>query len=248
MRLAIVSSPRSGNSWLRKLLGQALGIPDISCHHWRELEASLPKECVIQLHWYREPGFQHFLAENQFQVIVLARHPMDILISVLRFCKYEKQTLRWLDGNCGIASIVEEKVTPDSEAFLAWCLGLGAENLLSISYHWAQDPSTICATYEGLVADPSATLEGILRKIGLTNGLTSAMVFDEFGPGYWKNLPNRHGWKFRTGTWRLFFTKAAALKIFERHRKVFEYFRYDVADAFASSTPENILRRWREQA
>jgi hypothetical protein len=53
-RIAILSTLRSGNMWLRRLLGAIYDLEELSANTpaavpWNEL----PKACVLQLHWYR---------------------------------------------------------------------------------------------------------------------------------------------------------------------------------------------------
>src|ERR1700677_1877928 len=108
MRVAIIASPRSGNSWLKKLLADTLGLEEFAVHNWHEVINQLPESCLLQIHWYREPGFQMFLRDNGFKIVTITRHPLDILLSVLRFCKYDQNNARWLEGNCNLDSLFEE--------------------------------------------------------------------------------------------------------------------------------------------
>src|SRR5271168_4540387 len=151
MRIAIISSPRSGNSWLRTLLAGTLAIPEIAIHNWHEIADSVPESCVMQIHWYREPGFQKFLHDNGFKIITISRHPLDVLLSVLRFCKYDPNNARWLEGNCNLDYLFEQDATPVCPAFLDWCTGFGCENLLSVTYQWAHEPHATKVRYEDLL-------------------------------------------------------------------------------------------------
>lgn len=102
LRVAIVSGPRSGNTWVRSVLSKALDLVQIGVHNPLDIPAALPKRLALQIHWYREPNFQAFLRSNGFRVAVIARHPFDVLISVLHFVRYEPMTDRWLEGNAAI--------------------------------------------------------------------------------------------------------------------------------------------------
>src|ERR1700722_13128489 len=103
LRIAIVSSPRCGNSWVRMVLARALNLAEITIHNWKDITEELPNDCILQIHWYREPNFQSFLRKNGFRLIVLARHPLDVPLSVLHFVRYEPMTARWPEGNCAIS-------------------------------------------------------------------------------------------------------------------------------------------------
>ncbi len=135
MRMAVVSSPRVGNTWVRSVLGSALQLDQIAVHDPDDLPATLPENCLLQLHWYREPHFQAFLKRERFQVVTISRHPLDLLLSILHFCRREPETARWLGGNGELPDTLRS-ASPASDVFRKWALGRGVENLLGISYQW----------------------------------------------------------------------------------------------------------------
>src|SRR5258707_11314411 len=58
LRLALISTPRSGNTWARALLANLYDLVEIPVHRPDEIDwENLPKRCVIQLHWYHEESF-----------------------------------------------------------------------------------------------------------------------------------------------------------------------------------------------
>src|SRR5262245_53411084 len=102
LRLAVVSTPRSGNTWIRKLIADGYGLPEVALHTLEEHDwRQLPRECALQIHWRREPQFLARLAEHGFRVLTVARHPLDVLISILHFVVYDSQSERWLLGQGG---------------------------------------------------------------------------------------------------------------------------------------------------
>ena len=138
-RIAIISTPRSGNTWVRSVLAHALTLEEIAVHNPRDIQDVLPQRLILQVHWYREPNFQAFLRNEGFQVLVLRRHPLDVLLSVLSFVQREPGVARWLEGNTGLPAGLA-KLTPVSPDFAAYATSFGAENLLSISYQWCHEP------------------------------------------------------------------------------------------------------------
>lgn len=223
-RLAIVSSPRSGNSWTRMVLARALKMEELAVHHWKDLPAELPKRCILQIHWYREPNFQSFLSENNFRVLVVARHPLDVLLSMLHFIRYEPMTARWLEGDCNIP---QELVgaSPASKAFAEYGVSRGAENLLSVSYQWWRDPDVLKVRYEDLLLAPERKFAEIIQRASETcDRLETAL--QEINFGVLKALPNRHGWQGRSGLWRMLVPTSIALRIYLRHRHVFSTLGY----------------------
>ena len=101
LRIAIISTPRCGNTWVRVVLSDILKLEQLAVHNYSELE-SIPDRAIVQLHWYREPRFQCFLRDYGFKTLVLSRHPLDVLVSILNFIRHEPLTARWLEGNAEI--------------------------------------------------------------------------------------------------------------------------------------------------
>ena len=86
LRIAIVSTPRSGNTWFRRLLAMTYVLQEWAVHNPADLDwAGLSSRCLLQLHWHRVEPFTSLLDQNRFRVVVLSRHPLDVLISILHF-------------------------------------------------------------------------------------------------------------------------------------------------------------------
>jgi hypothetical protein len=226
LRIAIVSIPRSGNTWLRLVLANALDLVEIAVHNYLEVSEPLPDRCVLQLHWYREPNFQKWLSKRGFIVIVLARHPLDVLISVLQFIRNEPLTSRWLEGNVEIPRSLAG-ASPVSEAFRDFALGWGSENLLSISYQWWHDKAALRVRYEEFTAKPHVAFPKLMSNFGVEKeGAIDAVNAIDFET--LKKAPNRHGWQGRPGLWRKLVAPADALHIYRRHHRVFKTLGYSV--------------------
>ena len=238
-RVAIVSSPRSGNTWLRHLLRDGLGLQELAVHNYADVH-SVPERCVMQLHWYREPNFQRFLSENGFRVLVLARHPLDVLISVLHFIKYEPETARWLGGNCEIPSTLAGK-SPTSEEFVDYAVSFGAENLLSVTYQWWHERTAVRVRFEDLVGNAEEQIRSIAGLLGEPCDDPEEAVRTN-SIGMFQALPNRHGWQGRAGLWRELLLPEHASRIFRRHESVFRTLGYGVEPSAVSH--DEALATW----
>ena len=93
LRIAVIGTPRCGNTWVRSVLGDILKLEQLAVHNYTELQ-SIPDRAIVQLHWYREPRFQRFLRDYGFKTLVLTRHPLDVPVSILNFIRYEPLTAR----------------------------------------------------------------------------------------------------------------------------------------------------------
>jgi hypothetical protein len=102
LRIAVVSTPRSGNTWFRRLLATTYGLEEWAVHNPADLDrAGLSSRCLVQLDWQRVEPFTSMLQRQRFRVVVLSRHPLDVLISILHFAPHEPLTARWLEGEGG---------------------------------------------------------------------------------------------------------------------------------------------------
>jgi len=213
VRIAVVSSPRSGNMWLRRLLVTAYGLEERSAHTPAEVDwDGLPDGCVLQLHWHRTAAFRALLATRGFSVVVLARHPLDVLVSILHFAPHEPQTARWLDGEGGDESQLLG-ADPASDAFLAYATGPRARALLSITPEWWA-AANARVRYEDLVADPRAELGRIVAELGVEPAVAAAEAADAVSFGQLREeAANLHFWQGRPGLWQELVPTGSALAI-----------------------------------
>ena len=117
VRIALVSTPRSGNTWLKRILAQVLHLAKLAVHRPGDLDwQALPDRVIVQIHWLPDAEFTSLLRQHGFQRIVLARHPLDVLISILAFSQHDSTTLQWLDGVGGDECILEG-ASPTSDTF-----------------------------------------------------------------------------------------------------------------------------------
>lgn len=215
MRIAIVSSPRSGNTWLRRLLGATYRLEERSAFTPDELDwEALPERCVLQLHWHRTPEFLAQLDRYGCSVVVVARHPLDVLVSILHFAQHESSTDRWLDGEAGSEAVLWG-ADPTSPAFVEYALSPRAQALLSITPEW-WEYADARARYERLVVSPAGELGRIVDALGtppsvLPTRAIERVRFDRLQ----KEAPNHHFWQGRAGLWREVVPTAAALEIAE---------------------------------
>jgi hypothetical protein len=234
MRIAIVSSPRSGNTWVRSVLSTTLSLDQVGVHNYLDVTSPLPQDCALQLHWYREPNFQRFLADNGFRVVVVARHPLDLLVSVLHFIQHEPLTKEWLVGNAEIPVGLAGQ-SPSSDAFMDYALSWGAENLLSVSYQWWHDNDAIKVKYEDFVCSPQQTFHHVISQLSSESlGLGDAIA--QFDIKHFQAKANRHGWQGQPGLWKQLIPFTRAKAIYNRHKCVFDELGYDVPINWLSSS------------
>src|SRR5262249_21721995 len=145
------------NTWLRHILSDGYELVGILAHSPIDVDwARLPADCILQIHWHQTESFVERLKHYGFRIIVLARHPFDVLISILQFALYSS-TARWLEGEGGNESGILGAM-PRSDAFLNYCQGPRASVLLNLTREWWSFPGCIRARYEDLVENASIVI------------------------------------------------------------------------------------------
>ncbi len=238
MRIAVVSSPRSGNSFVRNILSDALKLENIHSHNYKGMH--IPEKCIYQIHWYREPNFQSFLAEHNFSVLTVARHPLDILVSVFNFIRNDPSPAKWLEGNVEIDDRLVGH-SPASEVFLDYALSWGAENLFSVTYQWWHDRDAIKIRYEDFATSDYNKFAALLNELGAPkDNLEYAIACNPFER--LKHTPNKHGWQGIPGLWKKLVPHLHARKIYKRHKRIFKVLGYSVEPTLL--TKKAASRNW----
>ncbi len=236
----MISTPRCGNTWVRHVLSEALDLEQISVHNPKDLPRVPPERFIFQLHWYRRSDFVSYLREHGFRTVTIARHPLDVLLSVLQFIRFEPQTARWLEGDAEIPKTLAG-CAPTSSEFVSYASSAGAARLLSVSSQWWADPETIKTRYEDLVADPNREFARIIEALGLASEkLAAAIAANPFSR--LQQLPNRHGWQGRPGLWKQLIVPLDAWRICYSNRNVFRGLGYGIRPYFV--TRRAASRRW----
>lgn len=249
LRIALVATPRTGNTWIRTLLAEAFGLEQLAVHAPTGLPwTRLPARLVVQLHWHRLPVFRAALRETGFRVVTIARHPLDVLVSVLQFRQSEPATEFWLSGEGGDESRLVG-ATPEDPAFLDWALSARARALLAVTPEWWSDLDTIRVRYETAVADPGGTLVAVaerlraeaskdLRALGAEVSLEDMRRRFVATPG--------HFWKGRPGVGLEVLDARSTAAIVAAHEPVFRALEY--ARHVPPRSAEEARLSWRRHA
>ena len=246
MRILIVSTPRSGNTWFRHLLSGALGLAEFAVHRESDLDwAELPKDCIVQMHWRFKPDVLRLCHDFGFQPVLIVRHPLDVLISILHFCTFEPATRFWLDGEAGNESSIHGK-DPADPAFATYATGPRAAALLAVSVEWMLQrvERVPHIRYEDLVARPQAELEAFLKQLPAKSirpltEVIDANTLEKARP----TANNRHFWQGKPGMWSQLIDRDLATRIQHAHTGVFESLGYGIDDAW-NPAPDDIRILW----
>jgi hypothetical protein len=230
LRIAIVSNPRSGNTWVRRLLAFIYSLEELAVHNPQDVDwTNLPERFVLQVHYHYEETFVALLEQYQFHVIVISRHPLDTLVSILHFAPHEPATARWLDGEGGNEKTIIG-VSPCSPEFLEYATGPRSLALLSISREWWLQPGILRLRYEDLVLNP--VLELARLGVSLRNP-TPSDIIDKAVAAHSieelrKTASNQHFWLGQPGHWKKLLPASLAYRIALTHSQSFDMFGYEV--------------------
>ena len=235
MRLALISTPRSGNTWLRLLLGDLFDLSHFAVHAPGDLDwRSLPSDSILQLHWPKDFGFVEILKAHGFKTVTICRHPLDIFLSILNFAKNEPETAHWLCGKRGDESRIIGKF-PTSQDFLRYSCSARARHLLDISTDWWAY-ADVPVKYEDLVSNPEDQLVHIAEA--LNQPISRVQIIKAIEKFKFKNLQptsnNQHYWKGSPGHWSRYISVEAASVIYDHHRHIFEGLGYTIVAACGS--------------
>ena len=245
MRIAIISTPRSGNTWLRFMLSALYNAQQSAIHSPDDLDwDNLPSSnFVLQLHWHRTSRLKHLLIENNFKIVVLQRHPLDILLSILQFAHQEPQTIHWLNGEGGDEKVIYGK-SPGSEAFLEYAIGQRARALLSISNEWCHEPEATIVRYEDLVNDTEKTLYELTNRLGAPQLKIFEVVNSNRIDKLRLTSDNGHFWQGKPGLWKKLIPSIIVEKIVREQNELFSELGYDFQPSNTRLMPNEAESRW----
>jgi hypothetical protein len=246
LRLAVISSPRAGNTWMRTLLGTILEAEQIAAHrpstlNWNEL----PERCVLQIHWRPDHTLVDLLEQHKVHVIAMSRHPLDLLMSVLNYSYYIHEERRCPGGGaCSECSLVGQ--SPLSAEHMNYACGPGGELLFSYSSLWWERRNVSRVRYEDLVEAPELVLARLLDELGVKprRPLNDAIRETSID----RQRSNRdawhcHYWQGQPGIWKSLLPSSAAKRIAAANRAPFAVMGY-TCDPDENLTAEQADLNW----
>ena len=251
LRLALLSTPRTGNAWLRQMLAKALNLTEWAVHTPNDINwAYLPERVILQLHWHRSSQLEEQLSKHHFHVISLTRHPLDILLSILAFAQHDSSTLQWLDGEGGGEQILDG-ANPLSPAFLKYAVSRRAAALLNVSADWESFPGVCRVRYEDLVENTDAQLRRILRTVEPDREPVEELLSTALAQNTVRQMRSRsvnelfHIWQARCGVWKELLPEAEARAIYNAHAALFTTMGY-TCESFTDLQSARAVETWEE--
>lgn len=160
IRILILSTPKTGNVWLRTLLHyayDAIPIIDFPADWSQEFENSLPPSFIGHQHYIPSTMLNGWIKQNDVITLTTVRHPGDVFLSLFNFVKW----------NEGVSDATIDQMNGDGHnpgAGSSEYIKRGFQRILSISIAWARMNSYVIK-YENLCENPLLQLIEITNKI-----------------------------------------------------------------------------------
>jgi hypothetical protein len=191
------------------MLGKLFAVPTRPVVEPAEIDwGGLPPDLLVAVHWRYDPALEEKFREHHFRVLALARHPLDVLLSILRFAHFDGGADRWLN-RAGDENLLWGG-TPRSRTTLAYACGRRFDELCRVSSEWWTRPGVHPVRYEELIADPAGELGRVADAWGWTPRAAIPEVVGGYTlDGFKESLASGgfHLWQGRS-LWRELFTAA----------------------------------------
>lgn len=202
-RIAVLATPRSGNTWLRMMLAHVLELDAFAIHYPGDLDwQRLPERAVVSLHWPRTAYLSALLSEADVKVVTITRHPFDVLLSVLRFAQTDPDTREWLWTRGGDEEGIVD-VDPANPQFAEWAMSERASALLEVTSSWIAHRHAAIVNYEALVRSPEDEVRRLLARLSLQPIRPIKEAVELFTPETVNRLVGQaHARTAATGSWQ----------------------------------------------
>ena len=149
LKLVILSTPKTGNTWLRWLLHYAyrIRIAELPLKWAPGCTDDLPPRFVTHQHLFPNESLVRWLVESRAVVLTTIRHPADTFLSLFHYAK-------WHDA--GMATMLKQDGDRPGKNALRYINYSFPQNY-AISLAWAKLGSHVIR-YEDLLVDPLSQL------------------------------------------------------------------------------------------
>ncbi|OUD12152.1 sulfotransferase domain-containing protein [Thioflexithrix psekupsensis] len=164
LKILIVATPKTGNTWLKLLLSHIYDLPvfelSVDTTQFEQNISALGERWIVHQHYpIPEPDFLDCLARHQIVLLSTVRHPGDVLVSLFHFVRWSWPHLVAEDR----LLILKEDEGVMGKHTLAYIQDNTFAEFLSVSLRWL--PYTHQIRYEELLAHPIETLSTLTKKI-----------------------------------------------------------------------------------
>ncbi len=184
MRIAIMSAPRSGNHWIKCLLGEVYGLellkvkqkPGSKGKQVREAleEGTFPDNTILHQHSSYHRRLAKALHAAPATIVTIIRDPYDVFVSYHRWIQEPDR-----EGRKGSEDHPRNQMLGkplDDPAVLAYLIN-DYSSVLRRAVDWSTSGDSIVVRYEDLHRDPVATLRAVTDSISPVDDATIEAAF-----------------------------------------------------------------------
>lgn len=173
MRIVIAGPPKTGNMWLKCLLGRAYGLrwlrpfetparPDLEALQEWLATARFPDDTIFHQHYDYSPEVAATLADVPARLVTIVRDPYDAFVSTYYTLQHHAE-----EQNPKGRRFTELMGKPlDDPEIVEFLRQGGYRNNLQKARDWARSGDAVVLRYEDLIGDPLGTLRRATAEIG----------------------------------------------------------------------------------
>ena len=196
LRILILSTPKTGSTWLRSLLSGIYGLPQLYLEPGFGCDALSRAgiRWVTQYHIRPNPELTAWIRDNRAAVITTIRHPGDVLISLYHHLHNFRAKTLDLDALRRMLSSGFERT-----GLTTYSTGQPFWADLTCSIEWMAQDGTHVVRYEDLRVDPLATLRELTGRILPVPDERIEDAIDMCDLGLMRSMARSFGGFFREG-------------------------------------------------
>jgi hypothetical protein len=161
LKIMIVSTQKTGNTWLRFMLATVYNLPTVELPFSFDVDAAnaFGDRWILQQHLSPEPELLDWAEQNNVVFITTIRHPGDVLISLYHYVRAFNDKINFhqlailADDDGSFGAPVREVVRTMFK------------DIMAVSVDWIATGRTHVVRYETLYADPVSTLVALTDAI-----------------------------------------------------------------------------------
>jgi hypothetical protein len=164
LRILIVSTPKTGNTWLKHLLANIYDLPVVTpakAFEAAEIEAMGPR-WVAHQHYGARTELVDCGRRNNVVFVTTLRHPCDALISKFHFVRDLGRRLKFADVDRSPVMALDGDTIGENTA--SYVLD-GFSATLDVSLSWLRSGESLLVRYEDLKREPVAVLQELTNAI-----------------------------------------------------------------------------------
>lgn len=210
LKILIVSTPKTGNTWVKQLLSTIYDLPVVfvgnTLDSAPETLEGLGERWIAHQHWVLTPNLLRWGRENGLVFVTTVRHPGDTLLSLYHFLRSYANTFR--DSASDFVALMNldrmawGEVPGDGKKVgkhLLWYVQEQFLQELEQSLLWMRAPETLPVRYEDLWRDPLSALTQLTDRISPVSRDCIERAIEACDIGLMRSLAERDHQLFRQG-------------------------------------------------